>query len=76
MQAQSTAQASSKRKRKPQQPPTEYANDIQLAQRYAVSRATIWRWHKDGIIPPAIKLGPNVTRWKLADVIAALEQSA
>lgn len=61
------------RKRKAPELPIEWANDIQLAQRFAVSRATIWRWHKQGILPPATKIGPNITRWRLSEVIEKLE---
>lgn len=52
--------------------PVEYASDKQLAQRYAVSRGTIWRWSHEGHIPRPRKLGGNTSRWNLSDVIAAL----
>lgn len=50
--------------------PTKYFKDIDLADRYSVSRMTIWRWAKAGIIPSPEKIGPNTTRWN-GDVIAA-----
>jgi prophage regulatory protein len=62
--------------RKTPELPIEWASDIQLSRRYAVSRATIWRWANSGIIPPPVKVGPNVTRWHLTEVIAKLEAAA
>ena len=54
-------------------PAPEFASDTDLARRYSVSRASIWRWSKEGIIPKPQKLGPNCTRWRLAGVVDALE---
>ena len=62
-----------KRNRKPPEIPIEWASDIQLAQRYSVSRATIWRWVTEGNLPKPKKLGANCTRWRLSEVIEALE---
>lgn len=64
-----------KRKRRPPTMPTEWASDIQLAQRYSVSRATIWRWGADPNhpLPSPIKIGKNCSRWRLSDVVAAME---
>lgn len=47
-----------------------YLTDIQLAERFRVSRATIWRWSAHGIFPRPIKLGPAATRWRQSDVLA------
>ena len=54
----------------------EWVADTFLANRYAVSRQCVWRWAKDGRIPPPVKLTPGCTRWRLVDVIAALEVCA
>jgi prophage regulatory protein len=40
----------------------------QLAQRYNVDKATIWRWARKGILPPPIKISPQCTRWDLDEV--------
>ena len=46
-----------------------YLSDKQLGDRFAVSRQTVWRWHRvDQTFPRAITLSPGCTRWKLADV--------
>lgn len=47
-----------------------YASDRQLAERYEVSRATIWRWTKEKKFPQPVKLSPGCTRWKLSDLQA------
>ncbi len=45
-----------------------YISDQQLAERYAVSRATIWRWVGRGILPKPEHLSPGTTRWKLDEI--------
>jgi len=47
-----------------------WLSDLQLAQRYGVSRVTIWRWAKEGRIPSPRKIGPNTTRWSRAELDA------
>ena len=42
----------------------------QLATRYGVTPATIWRWTKNGEFPQPVKLGPNCTRWRESDILA------
>ena len=46
----------------------EFLKDTELANRYGVSRPTIWRWLKEGKIPNPIKIGVGVTRWKVKDL--------
>ena len=45
-----------------------YLSDLQLADRYGVHRATIWRWAQAGTFPKPIQLTTGTTRWKLRDV--------
>ena len=48
-----------------------YVSDKQLAERFGVSRPTIWRWVKaDPRFPSPIKLSPQCTRWRTADIEA------
>jgi predicted DNA-binding transcriptional regulator AlpA len=49
----------------------KYVSDKLLAERYGVSRSTIWRWVAKGIIPKAHKLGPGTSRFDLVEVEAA-----
>lgn len=51
-----------------------YLSDVDLARRFCVSRITVWRWSKQGILPKPIPIGPNCTRWR-GDEVEAAEQS-
>lgn len=46
----------------------QFYSDRTLAHRYEVSRATIWRWVKEGKAPKPIKINGS-TRWKLDDLL-------
>jgi len=48
----------------------KFLNVCEVAARYNVGRATVWRWcaARDDC-PEAVKLGPGVTRWRLSDLI-------
>lgn len=50
----------------------QFVSDRDLALRYGVCVSTIWRWAQKGRIPQPLRLGPNTTRWNIADVDAAL----
>jgi prophage regulatory protein len=39
-----------------------------VAERYEVSKATVWRWVKEGRMPAPVKMGSSTTRWVLADL--------
>jgi predicted DNA-binding transcriptional regulator AlpA len=45
-----------------------YVTDTALAERFQVSRATIWRWAQTKRFPDPIKLSAGCTRWRLVDV--------
>lgn len=47
-----------------------YLSDKRLAERYDVSRATIWRWVKTGSLPKPVKLSPGCTRWRASELQA------
>jgi predicted DNA-binding transcriptional regulator AlpA len=47
-----------------------YLSDAQVANRYDVSRNTIWRWVRNKTFPTPVKLSPGCTRFKLLDVEA------
>ncbi len=53
---------------------TPFLRDTEVANRYSVSRPTIWRWVKEGRFPKPIKLGIGSTRWRYSD-LEAWEQS-
>ena len=45
-----------------------YFTDIELADRFKVSRQTIWRWAEAGCLPKPIKLGMRTSRWRASDI--------
>lgn len=44
-----------------------YLSVDQLAQRFGVSKDSIWRWKRKGDFPAPVKLG-GTTRWRLSDI--------
>ncbi|KCZ97986.1 helix-turn-helix transcriptional regulator [Hyphomonas oceanitis] len=40
-----------------------FLTDVQLAERLAVSRQSIWRWVKLGHLPKPTSLGERAKRW-------------
>lgn len=47
-----------------------YHSDKQVAARYNVSRATVWRWVDRDQFPHPVKLSPGCTRWPLSSLLA------
>jgi predicted DNA-binding transcriptional regulator AlpA len=47
----------------------QYLTDADLAKRYSISRATVWRWSNSGRLPPPVRLGEATTRWPLEAVL-------
>lgn len=45
-----------------------FVTDNDLAERYKVSRVTVWRWARQGRLPAPIKLAPATTRWRLSEI--------
>ena len=48
---------------------TPYLTVEQVAERYGVSTDSIWRWKRNGRFPAPVRVGPNCTRWRLADIL-------
>lgn len=49
----------------------EWLTNEQMAQRYGISRATLWRWVRDGKIPRPLTLSTRSPRFSRRDVEAA-----
>lgn len=47
-----------------------FFTDNQLAERFQVSRNSIWRLVKTGQLPAPVKLFKSTTRWRLSDIEA------
>lgn len=46
-----------------------YLSDKQLAERFGISRTTVWRWSKSSSsFPKPVNLGPGVTRWRVSAI--------
>lgn len=45
-----------------------FLSDKGVADRYSISRASVWRWVQENKLPKPIKLAAGTTRWKLADL--------
>ena len=46
-------------------------NDV--AKRLGISRTTLWRWRRQGRVPPSRQLGPNVVGWTEDEIDTWLE---
>ncbi|MEP5151553.1 DNA-binding protein [Planktotalea sp.] len=45
-------------------------SDRQVAVRFDISKATVWRWHDNNPdFPRRIKLSPGTSRWKLSELV-------
>lgn len=47
---------------------TLYLRDTDLAERYSISRSTVWRWARKGVLPAPIHLSDCCSRWKLDEI--------
>ncbi len=43
-----------------------YLTTAQVAERYGISRTTVWRWIKAGRLPEPVLIGPGVKRFNIA----------
>ena len=48
--------------------PSVYLSDRDLAARYRITRASIWRWIDTRALPKPIQFSPGCTRWRLSDL--------
>ena len=53
----------------------KYGRDIDIAERYGISRATVWRWVREGLLPKPIKIA-GTTRFNLAACDAVFDKEA
>lgn len=43
---------------------------VQLQQELGVARVTLWRYTRDGVIPPPVQIGPRLKGWRRSTVEA------
>ncbi len=61
-----------------QLPDSAYVRLPVVAALYATTPSTIWRWVKTGRVPTPVKLGPQSTAWRVAELrrsLASLSQA-
>ena len=49
-------------------PTSLYLTDIQIAERFGISRNSVWRLARTGELPSPINLFRATTRWRLSDI--------
>lgn len=66
-----------------QLPDTAFLREAQLVKKpnnpapvVPVSASTLWRWVRTGQFPAPLKIGPNITAWRVADVRAWMQAQA
>ncbi|MFN1513685.1 helix-turn-helix transcriptional regulator [Vibrio owensii] len=45
-----------------------------LANQLDVTKVTIWRWRKEGRLPPATTISPRIVGWKCETIEAWLDE--
>jgi len=45
-----------------------YLRIAEVAKKLGVSRTTIWRWERQGYLPPKRQIGPNIVGWLESDI--------
>jgi prophage regulatory protein len=48
----------------------------ELAEMLGVSRVTLWRWERQGLLPAKRRLGPNTVGWLASEIEAWLASTA
>ena len=52
----------------------KFLTDGGVCERYGISRTTLWRWEKKGLIPPAEFIGGKAKRHRLSKLIECENQ--
>lgn len=47
----------------------EFVGEPFVCKRYGVSRVTVWKWRRKGLLPQPVQLAPHVNRWRLSDLL-------
>ena len=66
-----------------QLPDTAFLREAQLVKKpnnpapvVPVSASTLWRWVRTGQFPAPLKIGPNITAWKVGDIRQWMQSQA
>lgn len=55
--------------------PSNLMDAVEVAAHFNVSRTTIWRWVKSGVLPKPVKLG-GLVRWRRDEIEAVTAAAA
>jgi predicted DNA-binding transcriptional regulator AlpA len=50
-----------------------WVSRAEIARRYNVSYMAVYGWMRRGRIPQPVRLSPHCLRWRLSEIIAAIE---
>lgn len=53
-----------------------YMTRDELCRRWDISRATSYRYEREGYLPKPVKLGPGAARWPIAEIEAVERRAA
>lgn len=53
-----------------------YLKDTDVAKMLHVSRNTVWRWTREGLLAPPVRITPGCTRWRESDLRALTDRAA
>lgn len=54
--------------------PCRVLRPADLAQLLGISLATLWRWERDGILPPSRQIGPRVSGFLAIEIAGFLQE--
>ncbi len=52
----------------------QYITASGIAKKCCVSRSTVWRWAKEGVLPSPFKLSNRTTVWRASAIQATLDK--
>jgi len=55
--------------------PEQLMRQGEVAKLLNVSKSSVWNLVRAGVLPAPLKFGPRMSRWRLSDVEAAIEQA-
>lgn len=58
-----------------QEKPEKLLRQGEVAKMIGVSKSTVWNLVRDGTLPTPLKFGPRMSRWRLSEIEAAIEQA-
>ncbi|HEY7158836.1 MAG TPA: helix-turn-helix domain-containing protein [Gemmataceae bacterium] len=54
--------------RAPTKAQSDYITAVEIARRMSVTAHTVRRWAETGVLPPAVRIGERILRWRRDEV--------